>query len=213
MERCAALCQRSPSILSPTAQVVITYIVPEIGEIYISEQPSLLVSEGTTGLRTWEASFLLSEWLLGQDLKGKNILELGSGTGLASIIASKKGANVLATDGSEIVVSRLRSNFELNCVNADTSNLWWGEPDEILERKWDYIIGADITYDDEICSTLSQTFALGLPNGGIGILAVTVRNEKTLNTFMKESGISFMVCLNTSISWFACTRDSRSRSE
>lgn len=181
--------QNPPAIVPPTTETIITYTIPQLGEIYISEQPSLLVSGGTTGLRTWEASLLLSEWLLEQDIQGKNILELGSGTGLAGIIAAKKGSKVMATDGSERVVSTLRGNFKRNDIAADTSVLWWGEENDILERKWDLILGADITYDEDICSDLAKTYEFGLRCGGMGILAATVRNEDTLMAFVRECGI------------------------
>jgi predicted nicotinamide N-methyase len=166
---------------------VITYSTPD-GEVYIREQPSLIVASGTTGLRTWEASLLLSEWVLTQDLTGKRILELGAGTGLVGILAAKRGAKVTATDGSEMVVSRLRKNYEMNLVNSTSEVLWWGEENELLEETWDYIIGADITYDEEVCRSLSETYALALRQGGIGILAATVRNHDTFSAFIRESG-------------------------
>jgi len=193
MTRYLTLLQNPPATIPPTAEVIITYSVPGVGEVYISEQPPLLVSGGTTGLRTWEASLLLSEWLLEQDLRGKNILELGSGTGLTGILAAKKGANVTVTDGSETVVTKLRSNFQLNNVDGEIRSLWWGEQDEILERRWDLVLGADIAYDKDVCSNLAQTYALALRHGGTGILAVTVRNVDTVNAFLRESGTAFSI--------------------
>ena len=149
------------------------------------------MSGGTTGLRTWEASLLLTEWLLEQGVQRKSVLELGAGTGLAGILAAKRGAYVTATDGSETVVAKLRENYHRNGVWAETRVLWWGKKDEILERKWDLIIAADVTYDKDVCSDLAKTYALALRHGGVGILSATVRNEDTLNAFVKECGIKF----------------------
>ena len=168
--------------------ITITYSLPQVGEIYISEQPNLLVSGGTTGLRTWEASLLLSEYLLSLPLAGNRVLELGAGTGIASIVAHKLGAQVLSTDGSEQVIQKLQHNFKLNDSEIETKTLWWGENDPILERHFDFIIGADITYDVDVCSALAETYLCVLRRGGIGILAVTIRNEDTVNTFVKECG-------------------------
>lgn len=168
---------------------MITYTAPRIGEIYISEQPSLIAFGGTTGLRTWEASLLLSEWLLEQNIERKYVLELGAGTGLVGILASKIGAKVMATDGSDMVVTKLRGNFEMNHVSIESRVLWWGDEDEILKRKWDLIVGADITYDEEVCSSLAETYALGIKHGATGILAATVRNENTLMAFVKDCGM------------------------
>jgi protein-lysine N-methyltransferase EEF2KMT len=184
--RYTELLQSTPPVVSPTTDTIITYIAPGLGEVYISEQPFLLVSGGTTGLRTWEASLSLSQWLLEQEIEESNILELGAGTGLVGILAAKKGAHVLITDGSEAVVSKLNANLELNGTKADVRPLWWGEQDPILNRQWDYILGADITYDEDICASLAQTYAQGLRKGGVGILAATVRNESTLQAFKNQ---------------------------
>jgi len=181
--------QDPPAVISPTKETIITYVAPGLGDIYLAEQPSLLVSDGTTGLRTWEASFALAEWLLEQDLEGKRILEFGTGTGFASILAAKKGAKVLATDGSKMVVNRLRENFERNDVVAETKVLWWGKEDEDLGKEWDYVLGADVTYDVEVCASLAESFECALRSGGVGVLAATVRNEETLAAFIKECGI------------------------
>jgi len=185
-----ALLQNPPPILPPTTETVITYSTP-VGEIYIVEQPNLLVSGGTTGLRTWEPSFLVSEWLLEQDIQGMQVLELGAGTGLVGIIAAKKGAKILATDGSNTVVTKLKENYKLNNVIAETQVLRWGEQNQSLESKWDLILGADVTYHEEICSSLAKTYAIGLKQAGLGILAAPVRNEKTLEAFVMACGMDF----------------------
>jgi hypothetical protein len=188
---------------------VITYATPKIGEIYISEQPSLIASGGTTGLRTWEASLLLSEWLLEQNIERKSVLELGAGTGLVGILAAKMGAKVMATDGSDMVVTKLSGNFELNNVSIDSGVLWWGDENEILKRKWDLIVGADITYDEDVCSSLAETYALGIKHGATGILAATVRNERTLMVFVKECGMIFWCRTNCRVERITCRGNTR----
>ena len=187
--RYSELVQNTPPIVLPTTETIVTYSSP-IGEIYISEQPSLLVSNGTTGLRTWEASLLLAEWILRQDIRGKNLVELGAGTGLVGILAARMGAEVTSTDGSEAVAMNLHANFDRNGAIGDVRVFRWGEDDEILHRKWDLIVAADVTYDDETCSSLAETYTLGLRRGGIGVLAATVRNENTLKAFERECGNS-----------------------
>jgi len=186
------LLRNPPPVLPPTTEVVLTYWLPDLGDIYLLEQPSLLVGGGTTGFRTWEASFLLSEWILAQgDIKGKRILELGSGTGLVGIIAAKLGAKVTMTDGSEAVIERLQDNAGRNGLAIETKALWWGEDDQLLNREWDLIVGADITYDEEVCGSLAQTYAAVVNRGTAAILAATVRNEQTLKAFRKQSGKAF----------------------
>ena len=119
---------------------------------------------GTTGPRTWEAR-LLAEWLLEQDVAEKEILELRSGTGLVGILAAKMGTKVLATDGSETVVANLRANFALNNVGGNTEVVLWGEDDDILKCKQGFILGADITYNGDVCSSLAGTYSLAVRSG------------------------------------------------
>jgi predicted nicotinamide N-methyase len=183
------LLRNPPRPQSPTAEIVLTYSIPDLGDVYLMEQPSLLVGNGTTGFRTWEASFVLAEWILAQgDMEGKRVLELGAGTGLVGIIAAKLGAKVTMTDGSEAVIERLPHNAGCNNEVVEAKVLWWGEDDELLNRDCDFIIGADITYDDEVCVSLAETYARVVKRGGTGVLAATVRNERTLQTFRTECG-------------------------
>ncbi|PWT98996.1 MAG: methyltransferase [Bacteroidetes bacterium] len=51
------------------------------------------------------------------DLQDRNFLELGAGTGLISIVATKLGANVTATDINPEAIQCLRKNRECNNVN------------------------------------------------------------------------------------------------
>jgi len=198
LSRYVELLLTTSPVLSPTAEVVLTYWLPDLGYIYLLEQPSLLVAGGTTGFRTWEASFLLSEWILAQrDMNGKRILELGAGTGLVGIIAAKLGAKVTMTDGSEAVIERLRDNAARNGLSIETKALWWGEDDQLLSREWDLIIGADITYDEEVCGSLAQTYAAVVNRGATGMLAATVRNEQTLRAFRIQSGKAFLTVVLT----------------
>jgi hypothetical protein len=87
---------------------------------------------GNTGVALWEGSFVLAEWLSRQKTPlstegiekalagawgeraswdGKVGVELGAGLGLPSIIASKLGVTMIATDGACVFVCSLVSIF------------------------------------------------------------------------------------------------------
>ncbi len=72
------------------------------------------------------------------NLKSKNILELGAGTGIISILAAKKGATVYASDISSKAVENVKLNAAKNNVqiNIFTSDLFKNIPD----MQFDYII-------------------------------------------------------------------------
>lgn len=72
------------------------------------------------------------------NLKSKNFLELGAGTGIISILAAKKGATVYASDISSKAVENVKLNAAKNNVqiNIFTSDLFKNIPD----MQFDYII-------------------------------------------------------------------------
>lgn len=134
-----------------------------------NQEPSVLLLERrylisgslTTGFRTWEAALHLGSYLLNTDsrklIEGKNILELGAGTGFLSVLCAKiLGANhVTSTDGDEGVVEALKENAFLNNVDDDSkwqaSILRWGRAlkgtwveDEFESFPYDTVVGADI---------------------------------------------------------------------
>jgi 2-polyprenyl-3-methyl-5-hydroxy-6-metoxy-1,4-benzoquinol methylase len=126
--------------------------------VTLLESGSVFAASGITGFRTWEAaprfgSFLCSENGINY-VRGKQVLELGAGTGLVAILCAKiLGASyVLATDGSDTVIETLEENLFLNGLDdkrsIDTRILKWGqhfEDDENdKERKFDVVLGADL---------------------------------------------------------------------
>ncbi|KAF8973487.1 hypothetical protein BDZ97DRAFT_1911974 [Flammula alnicola] len=90
------------------------------------------IESGTTGLRTWLASFVLSQYLILHPnlVTSKRILELGSGIGFLGIIvaslqqllktselpaSSETGASLWLTDINDEVLARCRDNVNLPC--------------------------------------------------------------------------------------------------
>lgn len=143
----------------------VTYTAPVPGadaaQITLLEAPSLLASSGTTGFRTWEAALFLGAYLSSpagnRFVNGKNVLELGAGTGFLSIFCAKDlGAQrVLATDGSQEVIGDLKSNIHLNELDGSeliqTAILQWGHAliggvADCREdkRPYDLVLGADV---------------------------------------------------------------------
>lgn len=90
-------------------------------------------------------------------IRGKNVLELGAGTGFVSILCAKHlGAkHVTSTDGDEGVVEALKENLFLNGLDDESkvnaSVLRWGRglkgtwvEDENESWPYDVVLGADI---------------------------------------------------------------------
>ncbi len=81
---------------------------------------------------------LLIEYISKYNLKDKNVLELGAGSGLISVYCAKLKANVTASDINPIAVENINQNEKLNSVNIKVveSDLF----DRIETKEFNYII-------------------------------------------------------------------------
>jgi len=120
------------------------------------------------GLFIWPSSKILAEflWKSKSTLKGKRILELGSGTALPSLVCGACGAHVVATDKAES--TRVLKNIENTILSNNPIYLTTDEQKtpffmdiKVLGFSWgmfnsqflsqapfDLIIGADLFYDN-----------------------------------------------------------------
>lgn len=199
---------------------IITYILPEpfdlpavsTSRILIEEAPNLLAAGSNVGLRTWEASLHLATYLHSRSdmVRGKNVMELGAGTGLVSLLcAGPLGAShVLATDGLPHVVEAMEKNILRNRQalfsgegNAGSNMpiakiLDWGDIqglEDALEvdgeiAEYGLILGADITYSPDVVPILAELLRVLMvemfPRNGLeALISATVRNIQTLNVF------------------------------
>ncbi|KAI0028306.1 putative methyltransferase-domain-containing protein [Vararia minispora EC-137] len=118
---------------------------------------------------TWPAGEVLARYLARRGpraLKGKRILELGSGTGLVGILAGALGADVWITDQAPLVPTMHR-NSELNAPLAPSvrvAELNWGEPiPPDLPPTFDLVLAADCVYFEPAFPLLVQTLRDLLP--------------------------------------------------
>lgn len=193
----------SSSEPKPTDMDNISYPLGKNRFTNIRESRNLISGLGTTGLRTWEASLFVTDYILNQipqDLfdylfKDKNVLELGCGTGFIgiSIIKHMKEQinKMYMTDGDSQLIDNIDTNLHLNSIDKNDSKLevcklWWGE-DEIPEGV-STLIAADVTYDASIIPSLIKIVKDSMGStGGVHdlLLGATVRNEETLNVWEK----------------------------
>ncbi|KAJ6627526.1 putative methyltransferase-domain-containing protein [Mycena sp. CBHHK59/15] len=117
-------------------------------------------SPGCGGV-AWPAGEVLAQYLVKQgpnSLLGKNVLELGSGTGLVGLVAAMLGGTVYLTDQAPLL-SIMRENVTVNklttrCVVAEFS---WGEPIPADIPRPDVILAADCVYFEPAFPLLVQT--------------------------------------------------------
>ncbi|XP_024858292.1 protein-lysine methyltransferase METTL21C isoform X2 [Kryptolebias marmoratus] len=173
----------TPSVLCSTTKEVFSYVGENI-VIYES-----LDSYGAT---LWPAALALSSFLETNSqtfgLQGKEVLELGSGTGLVAIVASLLGASVMATDLPE-VLSNLQANVMRNtrgrCRHTPRiAALSWSHNLEHTFRssacRYDYVLAADVVYQHDFLDELLATMKHFCRPGTTLIWANKVRLESDL---------------------------------
>ncbi|CCG83883.1 protein of unknown function [Taphrina deformans PYCC 5710] len=181
--------QRHVGVVEPpsSAEVVpVRYFYRPDKSFQVYESPSVLVAQGTTGHKTWEAALALGDLLLAQPelLASQSVLELGAGTGFLSLLSSKLGAShVVSTDGSERMVELMQSNVTTNREQDKISckKLWFGEGNELEMMPFDVILGADVTYDESVLESLCKTLKRLLTSNPMArvMIAATVRRQAT----------------------------------
>ncbi|VDI10031.1 Hypothetical predicted protein [Mytilus galloprovincialis] len=102
-----------------------TYHLPNSETVSLQESIHL-ISQGTTGLNTWQAALHLAEWAFENSdlLENRKVLELGSGLGLTGIAICKqcKLRSLTFSDCHPQVLYLLMVNLEIN-FNSDP-NSW-----------------------------------------------------------------------------------------
>lgn len=112
------------------------------------EESAEPIKSTVTAARVWPAAQRLCELMIIEPnlVKGKRILELGSGCGLVAAFAAKLGADVLATDRPE-VLPRLRRTAALDREQSfEVATLDWTDSNTWPFADFSIILGSDVTY-------------------------------------------------------------------
>lgn len=144
-------------------QVVIGARAYELSETLQSDELAPIFADAWTASRVWDASRFLSEHLVefaatqrhpfrvtSADGAASAAIELGSGCGLAGLVAASLGGDVLLTDQRE-AVELLQRNIAANAASVDELSrlhvqeyTWGSEPSKTLPRStYDYILISD----------------------------------------------------------------------
>ncbi|MDC7706705.1 class I SAM-dependent methyltransferase [Vogesella indigofera] len=103
----------------------------------------------------WPSARIMADAMLSKNIRGKRILEVGCGLGLASLVLQQRGGDITASDCHPLTDSFLQHNAQrcgLPAVPYLNGN--WGTANPAL-GKFDLIIGSDLLYDRELPSQLA----------------------------------------------------------
>ncbi|XP_059623003.1 methyltransferase-like protein 22 [Phlebotomus argentipes] len=120
------------------------------------------------GLQVWRGALLLADYILHQRdyFRKKTVLEVGSGCGLTSIVASTYAKRVICTDISEggilSVISRnvqrnVRKNIQVLELDFLQPEVWKETLKSDQDAGIDYVLAADVIYDDDITDAFIAT--------------------------------------------------------
>ncbi|XP_053328098.1 protein-lysine N-methyltransferase EEF2KMT isoform X2 [Spea bombifrons] len=160
-----------------------SYFLPSGDNITLSEKIAI-ISEGTTGLVTWEAALTLAEWSMENIdvFKNRIILELGSGAGLTGLAVCKSCSprKYVFSDHHPKVLKQLTENILINgfmleeeqksqvkdktsvvtrnAVQLSVIELDWQSvtKEQLLHLQADVVIASDVVYDPEITVSLAK---------------------------------------------------------
>ncbi|XP_027174357.1 protein N-lysine methyltransferase METTL21A isoform X1 [Coffea eugenioides] len=160
------------------------------------------------GTTVWDASMVFAKFLekncrrgrfSPSKLRGKRVVELGAGCGVAGFGMALLGCDVTSTDQTEVLPLLIR-NVERNTSSIVQMNsgsdsfgsirvaeLNWGNEDHIkaVDPPFDYIIGTDVVYAEHLLEPLLQTIlALSGPKTTI-LLGYEIRSTNVHERMME----------------------------
>mmetsp|Transcript_13806 Transcript_13806/g.43706 ORF Transcript_13806/g.43706 Transcript_13806/m.43706 type:complete len:190 (+) Transcript_13806:119-688(+) len=119
---------------------------------------SRLSESDPTGHVPWSAMPLLALFLTSDEgtqlVRGKRVVELGSGVGVPGMLAAAVGARrvVMSDFNEEVLQSLRRTAAEAGCGRVEVLPLTWGRgaglPEGLPPGEWDVVIGSDIVYSE-----------------------------------------------------------------
>ncbi|HZO35550.1 MAG TPA: methyltransferase domain-containing protein [Solirubrobacteraceae bacterium] len=96
----------------------------------------------------WPSGVALAAAVVGRSLRGRRVLELGCGLGLAAICAALAHGKVTASDWFAPATEIAGANARRNGVEVDTVVCSWQQPEVLLAAApWDLVLAADVLYE------------------------------------------------------------------
>ncbi|KAH7886345.1 S-adenosyl-L-methionine-dependent methyltransferase [Phlebopus sp. FC_14] len=163
----------------------------------------------SVGLQSWGSAIILAERICADPerylgvARSCRVLELGAGTGLLSIAASrifsglKTEARVVATDYHPSVLENLEQNVVTNDVDVAVEALDWSCPSlDSLEEAFDVVLAADVVYHPEHARWIRECVGRVMEENGVFWLIIPLRTigrhegmSKTVEDVFPDAGL------------------------
>lgn len=118
----------------------------------------------------WPSAKVLAAHMATLAGDGRNLLELGCGVGLVSLVSARAGFEVLATDYYREALEFTAANAERHGIdNVDTRLVDWRALPDDLEM-FDVVAASDVLYERPMAALVAGIMARVLKSDGVGIL-------------------------------------------
>ncbi|KAK8944216.1 hypothetical protein KSP39_PZI008339 [Platanthera zijinensis] len=189
----------------------------------ILQSPSSMGTPGVTGAVMWDSGVVLAKFIEHAVdskrllLKGKKVVELGSGCGLIGCVAAILGASVILTDLHDRL-KLLKKNVDANVGNqgnvrgsARVMELTWGDDlgPVFLNPLPDFVIGSDVIYSEDAVRDLIQTLRQLSGTHTTIFLAGELRNDAVLECFLEAAMEVFQIGYIDQAQWHPEYRSQR----
>ena len=164
------------------------------------------------GLQVWRGALLMCDYIMENEDRffDKDILELGCGTGLTSIVAGQYARGVVCTDAETAVLNLCKMNFQensrlikANCsIYVEELNWLHGIDAKILTNSPNIILIADCIYDNDLTDALFHTLQKLVLSPSVKVKPIILISlEKRLNFTLIDLDVTcreydhFRICL------------------
>lgn len=132
----------------------------------------------------WPSGLMLAEIMSTREIAGLDILEIGCGLGLASMIANRRGGRITASDYHPLAEEFMAENAKLNDMQTTRYRQCdWSKPITGLGT-FDLIIGSDLLYEPDHPQLLSRFIDVHARAGASVIIVDPGRRQ--LSKFRKK---------------------------
>lgn len=141
-----------------------------------------ITPEMTFGTGHHETTYMMIELMSELFLKGKDIFDFGSGTGILAILSKKMGANnILAMDNDPIAVDNIGKNVKAN--NCENINIELNDNAGIAKFSYDVVLA---NINRNVLESEAENISLALRKGGFLILSGILNTDKEFITNLYE---------------------------
>ncbi|XP_042197186.1 methyltransferase-like protein 22 [Callorhinchus milii] len=148
----------------------------------IKIEHTMATSLEDAGKQVWRGAFLLADYVLHNSYLFRNctVLELGAGTGMTSIVMATVAKSVYCTDVGDDLLNMCEQNINANkhiygptgshikvreldwlrdelCTDTQCPYSWSEEEISELYDRTDFLMAADVFYDDDLTDALFRT--------------------------------------------------------